>query len=51
EATAAARAMEEQAVQLTDAVAIFKIDARQARQSTSRVAAPVAQLLSKVRSA
>ncbi|MBB4770022.1 methyl-accepting chemotaxis protein [Xanthomonas sp. LMG 8993] len=51
EATAAARAMEEQAVQLTDAVAIFKIDARQTRQAASRVAAPVAQLLSKVRNA
>ncbi|MCL1525733.1 methyl-accepting chemotaxis protein [Xanthomonas nasturtii] len=49
EATAAARSMEEQAVQLTDAVAIFKIDARQARRADTRAAAPVAQLLNKVR--
>ncbi|WP_115001441.1 methyl-accepting chemotaxis protein [Xanthomonas campestris] len=51
EATAAARSMEEQAEQLTDAVAIFKIDARQTRSANTRTAEPVAQLLSKVRSA
>ncbi|AZR22156.1 hypothetical protein XvhCFBP2543_15465 [Xanthomonas vasicola] len=51
EATAAARSMEEQAVQLTDAVAIFKIDAGQARRADTRAAAPVAHLLNKVRSA
>ncbi|MCW1978538.1 methyl-accepting chemotaxis protein [Xanthomonas campestris] len=51
EATAAARSMEEQAEQLTDAVAIFKIDARQTRSANTRTAEPVAQLLNKVRSA
>ncbi|WDI92713.1 methyl-accepting chemotaxis protein [Xanthomonas campestris] len=51
EATAAARSMEEQAERLTDAVAIFKIDARQTRSANTRTAEPVAQLLSKVRSA
>ncbi|MBO9768026.1 MULTISPECIES: methyl-accepting chemotaxis protein [Xanthomonas] len=51
EATAAARSMEEQAVQLTDAVAIFKIDARQARRADARATAPVAHLLDKVRHA
>ncbi|MGW8339443.1 chemotaxis protein [Xanthomonas axonopodis pv. khayae] len=51
EATAAARSMEEQAVQLTDAVAIFKIDARQVRRADTRATAPVAHLLSKVRHA
>ncbi|WP_407463985.1 methyl-accepting chemotaxis protein [Xanthomonas campestris pv. raphani] len=51
EATAAARSMKEQAEQLTDAVAIFKIDARQTRSANTRTAEPVAQLLSKVRSA
>ncbi|MBO9737955.1 HAMP domain-containing protein [Xanthomonas axonopodis pv. begoniae] len=51
EATAAARSMEEQAVQLTDAVAIFKIDARQARRADARATAPVAHLLNKVRHA
>ncbi|WP_426802250.1 methyl-accepting chemotaxis protein [Xanthomonas campestris] len=51
EATAAARSMEEQAEQLTDAVAIFKIDARQTRSANTRTAEPVAQLLSKVSSA
>ncbi|MEA9882893.1 methyl-accepting chemotaxis protein [Xanthomonas campestris pv. raphani] len=51
EATAAARSMEEQAEQLTDAVAIFKIDARQTRSANTRTAESVAQLLSKVRSA
>ncbi|QDS08238.1 HAMP domain-containing protein [Xanthomonas citri pv. glycines] len=51
EATAAARSMEEQAVQLTDAVAIFKIDARQVRRADTRATAPVAHLLNKVRHA
>ncbi|WP_372376135.1 methyl-accepting chemotaxis protein [Xanthomonas axonopodis pv. cajani] len=51
EATAAARSMEEQAVQLTDAVAIFKIDARKARRADTRATAPVAHLLNKVRHA
>ncbi|KHL54777.1 methyl-accepting chemotaxis protein [Xanthomonas cannabis] len=51
EATAAARAMEEQAVQLTDAVAIFRIETAAIRQAGPRAATPVAQLLSKVRSA
>ncbi|SBV50517.1 chemotaxis protein [Xanthomonas bromi] len=54
EATAAARSMEEQAVQLTEAMAIFKIEARQARQARradTRAAAPVAHLLNKVRNA
>ncbi|MBB3821693.1 methyl-accepting chemotaxis protein [Xanthomonas arboricola] len=51
EATAAARAMEEQAVQLTDAVAIFRIERSAIRQADPRAATPVAQLLSKVRSA
>ncbi|WP_225041157.1 methyl-accepting chemotaxis protein [Xanthomonas campestris] len=51
EATAAARSMEEQAEQLTDAVAIFKIDARQTPSANTRTAEPVAQLLNKVRSA
>ncbi|WP_355604586.1 methyl-accepting chemotaxis protein [Xanthomonas cannabis] len=51
EATAAARAMEEQAVQLTDAVAIFRIETAAIRQADPRAATPVAQLLSKVRSA
>ncbi|MGV7194257.1 methyl-accepting chemotaxis protein [Xanthomonas axonopodis] len=51
EATAAARAMEEQAVQLTDAVAIFRIETAVIRQAGPRAATPVAQLLSKVRSA
>ncbi|MCC5084245.1 methyl-accepting chemotaxis protein [Xanthomonas campestris] len=51
EATAAARSMEEQAEHLSDAVAIFKIDARQTRSANTRTAEPVAQLLNKVRSA
>ncbi|ASK97540.1 HAMP domain-containing protein [Xanthomonas campestris pv. merremiae] len=51
EATAAARSMEEQAVQLTDAVAIFKIDTRKARRADTRATAPVAHLLNKVRHA
>ncbi|MEA5124471.1 methyl-accepting chemotaxis protein [Xanthomonas floridensis] len=51
EATAAARSMEEQAVQLTDAVAIFRIDARQAQDANTRSAAPVAKLLHKVANA
>ncbi|WP_372183594.1 methyl-accepting chemotaxis protein [Xanthomonas axonopodis] len=51
EATAAARSMEEQAVHLTDAVAIFKIDARHARHADTRATAPVAHLLDKVRHA
>ncbi|WP_426801164.1 methyl-accepting chemotaxis protein [Xanthomonas campestris] len=51
EATAAARSMEEQAEHLSDAVAIFKIDARQIRSANTRTAEPVAQLLNKVRSA
>ncbi|MBB4721816.1 methyl-accepting chemotaxis protein [Xanthomonas euvesicatoria] len=51
EATAAARSMEEQAVHLTDAVAIFKIDARHARRADARATASVAHLLDKVRHA
>ncbi|APO94740.1 methyl-accepting chemotaxis protein [Xanthomonas vesicatoria] len=51
EATAAARSMEEQAVQLTGAVAIFRIDAGAAQHAGTRSAAPVAHLLSKIRSA
>ncbi|MCC8626017.1 methyl-accepting chemotaxis protein [Xanthomonas vesicatoria] len=51
EATAAARSMEEQAVQLTDAVAIFRIDAGAAQHAVTCSAAPVAHLLSKIRSA
>ncbi|MCC8616765.1 methyl-accepting chemotaxis protein [Xanthomonas vesicatoria] len=51
EATAAARSMEEQAVQLTDAVAIFRIDAGAAQHAGTCSAAPVAHLLSKIRSA
>ncbi|WP_311240198.1 MULTISPECIES: methyl-accepting chemotaxis protein [unclassified Xanthomonas] len=51
EATAAARSMEEQAAQLTDAVAIFRIDARQAQDTNMRTAAPVARLLHKVANA
>ncbi|MBV6686777.1 HAMP domain-containing protein [Xanthomonas euvesicatoria pv. physalidis] len=51
EATAAARSMEEQAVHLTDAVAIFKIDARHARRVDTRATAPVTHLLDKVRHA
>lgn len=51
EATAAARSMEEQAVPLTDAVAIFKIDTQRARRADTRAAAPVAHLLNNVRHA
>ncbi len=51
EATAGARSMEEHSVQLTDAGAIFKIDARQKGQAYTRAAVPVAHLLNKVRNA